>query len=76
MPIILLFFFASCVEDVDFEQAEDIAISPVVESSLIFFDFPASQFSESTGEIAISSACSKSTSSTQEAKKNSRIMGM
>ncbi len=43
----------SCVEDVDFEQAEDIALSPVVESSLIFFDFPASQFSESTGTAIV-----------------------
>jgi len=53
VPILFIFLFASCVEDVDFEQAEDIAISPVVESSLIFFDFPASQFSEPTGTAIV-----------------------
>ncbi|MGH1383272.1 hypothetical protein [Kordia sp.] len=53
VPILFLFFLASCVKDVDFEQAEDIAISPVLESSLIFFDFQASQFSEPTGTAIV-----------------------
>ncbi|MCH2194123.1 hypothetical protein [Kordia sp.] len=53
-PILFVLLFASCVKDVDFDQAEDIAISPVVESSLIFFDFEAAQFSEPTGtEIVV-----------------------
>ncbi|MEM6720485.1 MAG: hypothetical protein AAF611_14255 [Bacteroidota bacterium] len=53
VPILLVFLFASCVEDVDFDQAQDIAVSPIVESSLIFFDFPASQFSEPTGTAIV-----------------------
>ncbi|MFK7749326.1 MAG: hypothetical protein AB8B65_13100 [Kordia sp.] len=52
-PILLVFLLASCVKDVDFEQAEDIAISPVLEASLIFFDFQAAQFSEPTGTAIV-----------------------
>ncbi|WP_298514403.1 hypothetical protein [uncultured Kordia sp.] len=52
-PILFVLLFASCVKDVDFEQAEDIAISPVLEASLIFFDFQASQFSEPTGTAIV-----------------------
>ncbi|WP_046756880.1 hypothetical protein [Kordia jejudonensis] len=48
-PLLLLILTTSCVEDVDFEQAEDLSISPVLEASLIFFDFSASQFQEPTG---------------------------
>ncbi|AXG67912.1 hypothetical protein KORDIASMS9_00094 [Kordia sp. SMS9] len=51
--LLMLCVLVSCVEDVDFEQAEDIAISPVVESSLIFFDFDASEFSEPTGTAIV-----------------------
>ncbi|WP_420574710.1 hypothetical protein [Kordia sp.] len=52
-PLLFLFIVASCVKDVDFEQAEDISISPVLESSLLFFNFPASQFSEPTGTAIV-----------------------
>lgn len=34
----------SCTEAIDFEQAEDIELSPIQEASLIFFDAPASEF--------------------------------
>lgn len=37
----------SCVKDTDFEQAEDITLTPVVELNLIFFDLPASSFFDS-----------------------------
>ncbi|PTX60953.1 hypothetical protein C8N46_105109 [Kordia periserrulae] len=49
----LVFAMFSCVKDVDFEQAEDIVLSPVVESSLVFFDFEASEFSEPTGTAIV-----------------------
>ena len=49
LPIVLICIFSSCVKDVDFEQAEDLSISPILESSLVFFDFPASEFQEPTG---------------------------
>lgn len=53
IPLLLLFMITSCVKDVDFEQAEDFSISPVLESSLIFFDFPASEFEEPTGTAIV-----------------------
>ena len=34
----------SCVKEVDFKQADDFEISPVIESSLIFFEAPANSF--------------------------------
>ena len=36
--------FSACVKDVDFEQADDIALTPVVELDLIHFDLPATRF--------------------------------
>lgn len=53
IPLLLLFMIASCVEDVDFDQAEDFVIFPVLESSLIFFNFPASEFQEPTGTAIV-----------------------
>lgn len=52
-PILFLILVTSCVKDVDFEQAEDVSISPIVESSLLFFDFPASEFQEPTGTAIV-----------------------
>ncbi|GAA3616467.1 hypothetical protein Q4Q39_01100 [Flavivirga amylovorans] len=43
--------FFSCAKEIDFEQADDFEISPVIESSLIFFDEPASSFFTSSAEI-------------------------
>lgn len=37
-------FLFSCTKEIDFKQADDFKISPVMESSLIFFDEPASRF--------------------------------
>lgn len=52
-PILLILLVTSCVKDVDFEQAEDLSISPVLESSLLFFNFPASEFQEPTGTAIV-----------------------
>jgi len=49
----LLIFITSCVKDVDFKQVDDISIAPVLESSLLFFDFPASEFEEPTGTAIV-----------------------
>ncbi|WP_330444542.1 hypothetical protein Q4Q34_11390 [Flavivirga abyssicola] len=50
--IIALFLsLFSCTKEVDFEQADDFEISPVIESSLIFFDEPASSFLVNSTEI-------------------------
>lgn len=42
----------SCVEDIDFEQTKDFEITPVLESSLIFFDEPATTFLDSGNQIS------------------------
>ncbi|MCM5661754.1 hypothetical protein [Galbibacter mesophilus] len=36
-----VFLLGSCVRDVDFDQAEDFAITPVVEVSILYFDLKA-----------------------------------
>ncbi|WP_299361242.1 hypothetical protein [Winogradskyella sp.] len=41
----------SCVEDVDFDQAEDLTLTPVVASSVVYTDVEASRFSENGIEL-------------------------
>jgi hypothetical protein len=41
------FFFTACVKDTDFDQADTIALSPVIELNLIYFDLPANRFFDS-----------------------------
>ena len=43
----------SCVKDIDFDQAKDFEITPVIESSLIFFDEPADRFLDNENEITV-----------------------
>lgn len=47
---VLLF---SCVKDIDFEQTKDFEITPVLESSLIFFNESANRFLDNGNEITI-----------------------
>ncbi|WP_298530498.1 hypothetical protein [uncultured Algibacter sp.] len=49
----ILIIFGSCAKDVDFEQARDYVFTPVIESSLVFFDEPAPSFLDSGVEIEI-----------------------
>ncbi|WP_299676843.1 hypothetical protein [uncultured Dokdonia sp.] len=45
MALITSFFICtSCVSDVDFDQAQDVVISPTVDASLIFFTLDTSDF--------------------------------
>ncbi len=37
-------FFTACIKDTDFDQAEDAALTPVIELDLIYFDLNASDF--------------------------------
>jgi hypothetical protein len=37
-------FFTACIKDTDFDQSEDIAITPVIELDLIYFNLQADQF--------------------------------
>ena len=48
-----LIFFNSCTKDVDFDQANDLELYPVIESSVIYFDSDASRF-YNNGEITVS----------------------
>lgn len=41
----------SCVKDVDFEQTDDIVLTPVLTSSVVFTDIEASRFSDNGMEI-------------------------
>jgi hypothetical protein len=40
----LIAFLSACVKDTDFDQANDIVQSPIVELDLIYFDLPAITF--------------------------------
>ena len=42
--LLLLFFFAGCVKDTDFDQAENIALTPINELNLIYFNIGAESF--------------------------------
>jgi len=49
--VLILVCFTSCVKDTDFDQADDIVITPVVELDFIFFTLDESDFfNEITGE--------------------------
>lgn len=37
-------FFTACIKNTDFDQAEDIVLSPVIELNLIYFNLDASDF--------------------------------
>jgi len=50
-----MLFFYSCAEEVDFTQAEDLLLSPVLESSLVFFDESANVFLDNGTEINVPS---------------------
>lgn len=40
-------FFSACIQDTNFDQAEDIALTPVIELDLIHFNLRADQFFDS-----------------------------
>lgn len=48
-----LLFLNACTKDVDFNQADDLELNPVLQSSIIYFDSPASQF-YNNAEITVS----------------------
>ena len=41
---LMSFLFASCIKDTDFDRADDIALTPVIELNLIHFDLYGSDF--------------------------------
>lgn len=48
---VLSLIITSCIKDLDFDQAENFAISPVVVSSFIFIEEPANRFVDNGIEI-------------------------
>jgi len=49
-PIVVIcicLFFTSCVRDTDFNQAEDVALTPIIELDLISFNLSANNFYDS-----------------------------
>ena len=44
LGVLLCLWMASCVKDTDFDQAENITLTPVVELDLIYFDLDAADF--------------------------------
>jgi len=49
----LIIFFSACVKDTDFNQANDIVVSPIVDLDLIYFDLPAITFFDTIASIPI-----------------------
>ncbi len=47
--LVLLGALSSCVKDVDFDQADEFTLAPVVESSLFFFDLTPDRFVDDVG---------------------------
>ncbi len=46
-------FFTACIQDTDFDQAEDIALTPVVELDLIYFNLQANRFYDTINSTQI-----------------------
>ena len=49
LGLCIIFCFNACVKDVDFDQAEDLTISPALEVSVIHFEEPANTFVDDNG---------------------------
>jgi hypothetical protein len=55
-PLAVLFLcllVSACVKDTDFDQADDIVLTPVVELDLIYFNIDAGEFYDEINEIPI-----------------------
>ena len=46
-------FFTACIKDTDFDQAEDIALTPVIQLNLIYFNLPANRFFDTINSTQI-----------------------
>ncbi len=50
LVICMVLCFDACVQDVDFDQADNLAISPALELSVIYFEEPANTFVDDAGD--------------------------
>lgn len=51
--ILFIGIMTSCVKDVDFDQADDLLVTPAMEISLVRFNEPASRFTENGQEVSV-----------------------
>ena len=51
--LLLNLMLASCTKAIDFSQVEDLEITPILESSLIFFNEPVNRFLNNGNEITL-----------------------
>lgn len=51
--LVLNLTFFACTKDVDFNQINDLEVTPALEASLVFFDEPANRFLENGNEVSI-----------------------
>ena len=49
----LIAFLSACVKDTDFDQASDVALNPIVELDLLYFDLPAITFFDTIASTPI-----------------------
>ncbi len=52
VAILFCFFITSCTKEVDFNQAKDLTLEPVLASDLIFFNAPAANFFVDGSELS------------------------
>ena len=53
LAVSICLFFTGCIKDTDFDQAEDIALTPVFELDLIYFDLVSENFYDSINSAPI-----------------------
>ena len=51
--LLLNLMLASCTKAIDFSQAEDLEITPILESSLLFFNEPVNRFLNNGNENTV-----------------------
>lgn len=51
LTLLSLLFFMSCTKEVDFDQVNDITITPTVETSLFYFTAQANEFFEDEDDV-------------------------
>ena len=50
LGLFMLVCFNACIKDVDFDQADDLSISPALEVSMMYFEEPAATFVDEIGD--------------------------
>lgn len=51
--VLTCLFFTACIQDTNFDQTEDIALTPVIELDLIYFNMNADRFFDTINSVPI-----------------------